>query len=94
VLSAANAGEALLISEQKPKVDLLLTDVVMPIMNGRQLSERLRIHYPDLPVMYMSGYHDDEVLRGMLGSPDVIYLQKPVRRELLLRQLRELLDRR
>ena len=44
--------------------------------------------------MYMSGYHDDEVLRGMLGSPDVIYLQKPVRRELLLLQLRELLDRR
>jgi two-component system, cell cycle sensor histidine kinase and response regulator CckA len=94
VLSAANAGEALLISEQKPKVDLLLTDVVMPIMNGRQLSERLRVHYPNLPVMYMSGYHDDEVLRGMLGSPDVVYLQKPVRRELLLLQLRELLDRR
>jgi len=94
VLTAANAGEAMLISEQRPKLDLLLTDVVMPIINGRQLAERLRVHYPDLPVMYMSGYHDDEVLRGMLGSPDVVYLQKPVRRELLLLQLRELLGRR
>jgi PAS domain S-box-containing protein len=94
VLSAANAGEALLISEQKPRVDLLLTDVVMPIMNGRQLSERLRVHYPELPVIFMSGYHDDEVLRGMLGSPDVVYLQKPVRRDMLVEKLRELLDRR
>jgi len=94
VLDASNAGEALLISEQQPALDLLLTDVVMPIMNGRQLAERLRAHHPKLPVMYMSGYHDDEVLRGMLGSSDVVYLQKPVRRELLLAQLRELLDRR
>jgi PAS domain S-box-containing protein len=94
VLSAANAGEAMLISEQQPQLDLLLTDVVMPIINGRQLAERLRVQYPTLPVMYMSGYHDDDVLRGMLGSPDVVYLQKPVRRELLLIQLRELLDRR
>jgi PAS domain S-box-containing protein len=94
VLVAANAGEALLISEQRPQIDLLLTDVVMPIMNGRQLAERLRVQYPKLPVVYMSGYHDDEVLRGMLGSPGVGYLQKPVRREVLAQKLRELLDTR
>jgi CheY-like chemotaxis protein len=92
VLGAANAGEALLIAEQHHKIDLLLTDVVMPIMNGRQLAERLRAMVPGLRVVFMSGYHDDEVLREMTAASDVMHLQKPVPRDVLVEKLREMLD--
>jgi CheY-like chemotaxis protein len=89
VLGAANAGEALLIAEQRRDIDVLLTDVVMPIMNGRQLAERLHAMLPGMRIAFMSGYHDDEVLRGMTG---VVHLQKPVPRAVLVEKLRELLD--
>ncbi|HSN27518.1 MAG TPA: PAS domain S-box protein, partial [Kofleriaceae bacterium] len=92
VLGAANAGEALLIAEQRSDIDVLLTDVVMPIMNGRQLAERLRAMSPGLRVAFMSGYHDDEVLREMAGASGVVHLQKPVPRDVLVEKLRELLD--
>jgi two-component system cell cycle sensor histidine kinase/response regulator CckA len=92
VLGAANAGEALLIAEQHREIDLLLTDVVMPIMNGRQLAERLRAMVPGLRVVFMSGYHDDEVLREMTAAADVMHLQKPVPRDVLVEKLREMLD--
>jgi PAS domain S-box-containing protein len=94
VLVAANAGEAILLAEQEPKIDLMVTDVIMPIMDGRRLAERLRVHLSGLPVVYMSGYQNDEALRGMLASPNVSYLQKPVRPDVLLSRVREALDRR
>jgi PAS domain S-box-containing protein len=94
VLVAANAGEAILLAEQEPKIDLMVTDVIMPIMDGRRLAERLRVHLSGLPVVYMSGYQNDDALRGMLASPNVSYLQKPVRPDVLLSRVREALDRR
>jgi PAS domain S-box-containing protein len=94
VLVASNAGEAILLAEQEPKIDLMVTDVIMPIMDGRRLAERLRVHLSGLPVVYMSGYQNDDALRGMLASPNVSYLQKPVRPEILLSRVREALDRR
>ena len=92
VLVAANAGEALLLAEQARQLDVLLTDVVMPVMDGRQLAARLRAGRPRLPVIFMSGYHEDDVLSDLVASDDVAYLEKPIRRDQLVRKLREVLE--
>jgi DNA-binding NarL/FixJ family response regulator len=93
VLEAQSGDEALLIDAlQLAKISLLLTDLVMPRMNGRQLSEQLVQSNPRLRVLFMSGYTDDAVVRlGVLHS-DIAFLQKPILPEELVRKVRELLD--
>ena len=75
-------------------VDLVLTDVVMPLLNGRELSERLALERPQLPVLFMSGYTDDDVVRRGLLDPDAPFLQKPFMAADLSRKVREVLDSR
>jgi PAS domain S-box-containing protein len=89
VLEAADPQEALRLGASR--VDLLLTDVVMPRMSGRQLSERIRVLHPALPVLFMSGYTDDAVLREGV-SQGVPFLQKPIQPEVLAGKVREVLD--
>jgi two-component system cell cycle sensor histidine kinase/response regulator CckA len=91
VLAAADAGEALLLGEQRgSEVSLVLTDVIMPGMNGRQLVQRLFPRCPAAKVMFMSGYADDAIERlDVLGHD---FLRKPFSGETLVRKVRAVLD--
>jgi len=93
VLEARNAGEALLICEQHTGlVHLMLTDVVMPRMGGRDLYERLRPWHPEMKVLYMSGYTDDAAIQQGLIDAGSEFLEKPFSPELLALKLRQVLD--
>lgn len=93
VLTAANAGEALLECErQGERIQLVLTDVVMPKMSGQELVHRLERLSPRLRVLYMSGYTDDAVvLRGVLGA-STHFIAKPFSAPDLLERVRQVLD--
>jgi two-component system cell cycle sensor histidine kinase/response regulator CckA len=93
VLEAQNAKDALIVHERhEDPIHLMLTDVVMPGLNGRELARRLVPLRPGMKVLYMSGYtqraiSDDEDL-----GPGTAFLQKPFTAEVLVRRVRELLD--
>ncbi|HEX6879870.1 MAG TPA: PAS domain-containing protein, partial [Terriglobales bacterium] len=91
VLSAASGEEALLIAEQEQNgFGLLLTDVVMPKMNGRQLAGLLQERWPSLKTILMSGYIDDSVFR--LGCDEThLFLQKPFKLAALAAKIRDIL---
>jgi signal transduction histidine kinase/ActR/RegA family two-component response regulator len=93
VLSAADGGEAaFLFQKVEGAVDLLVTDVVMPDVNGRELAETLRIEKPELKVLFTSGYADSEVIHQGVLDADTHFLSKPFTAASLAQKVRQVLD--
>ncbi|MET0391330.1 MAG: ATP-binding protein [Polyangiales bacterium] len=95
VLPARDAVEAQAVAARYGgRIDLLLSDVIMPRMNGPELAERLMVARAELKVLCMSGYPDDNVLRHAVIGADLPFLQKPFTSRSLTAKVREVLDRR
>ncbi len=93
VLAAENGRRAIeLLEDLGGPIDLLVTDAVMPEMNGRELAESLQRRQPDLPVLFVSGYPDDVIASQGVDERSVEFLEKPFGRTSLLRRVREVLD--
>jgi DNA-binding NtrC family response regulator len=92
VLLASAGDQALEIAARhRGHVDLLLTDVLMPGLNGRLLSERLTATRPETRVLYMSGYSDDEILRLGVKKAAAHFIQKPFSVDTLVHKIRQTL---
>ncbi len=93
VLVAADGREAMSLAWEHPTVDLLLTDAIMPGMNGQQLADRLTVLIPGLPVLFTSAYSRG-VLTKRHDDPAVAYLNKPFTAAILTEKIRNVLDTR
>jgi two-component system cell cycle sensor histidine kinase/response regulator CckA len=94
VLEAGDGAQALQRYEAEgDRIDLILTDVVMPRMSGRELVDRVRAMRPSIPVLYMSGYTEDAILRHGVRDASVMLLGKPFTPADLIGKVREVLDK-
>jgi len=92
VLEGSHGDEALLLAERHPEpIDLLLTDVIMPGMTGRELAERMKPSRPQMKVLYMSGYSGNAIARRGILDPGVAYIPKPFTESALASKVREVL---
>ncbi len=93
VLDAENGEDALRISkEHEGSIQLMITDVVMPKMGGKETAERLQPLYPQMKVIYMSGYTDNAIVHHGVLTPGLNFIEKPFSPEGLARKVRETLD--
>jgi two-component system cell cycle sensor histidine kinase/response regulator CckA len=94
VFASAGPEEAMQTAKDtQRKIDLLLTDIVMPRLDGRELANQMIAVRPDLKVLYMSGHGDDAVSHGRAVKRAAILVQKPFTKHTLLQKVREALDR-
>ena len=95
MLESPEPDEALaLCNRHRGRVDLLVTDYIMPRMNGHELAARVVAAHPETRVLYMSGYAKDSSSKRGLGLSDVVFLSKPFTAEALARRVREALGGR
>lgn len=95
VLEAASAQDAMqLLEEHRDKVALIITDVVMPGTDGRELSIMARRLCPTLPVLFTSGFTDDTVIRHGIQHDQVPFIEKPYSPNALAKKVRQVLDER
>jgi len=93
VLHARSGPEAVALAQAHPwTIHLLLTDVVMPSMSGRELADILQKTHPDMKVLYTSGYTADAIVRHGVSAAAVAFIQKPMSPPALARKVREVLD--
>ena len=94
LIEAMNGREALQMAEAyEGEIDLLLTDLVMPQMGGKELAEQLQLLYPQLKIIFVSGYSDDAFTNGGKLEPNLNFMQKPFSPGHLARKVRAVLDR-
>ena len=89
VLSASDGEQALTLAAQQQRLDLLITDVVMPKLNGTELAKRLRVNRPNIPILFISGLMGEGSLAGKQANSG--FLAKPVTQEGLAAKLQNLL---
>ncbi len=95
VMEAGNGDEALAaLAKTNGDIDLVVSDVVMPGMGGKELDEALQVLRPELPLLFMSGYPGEEVAQRGLLDPAASFIQKPFSPEQLVHRVRSLLDRK
>ena len=95
VLTARHGKEALAYLEQMGgSVDLMITDLVMPVMGGRELTEEVRLRYPDLLVVWMSGHPREVELRSADLTKDPAFLQKPIPHRVLFETIAQIFQKR
>jgi two-component system, cell cycle sensor histidine kinase and response regulator CckA len=95
VQEASSGEDALLLAERsREKIDLLMTDVLMPGMNGRELADLLLARDASLKVLFLSGQTEDMVARQGIVHTNVAFLQKPFAIDVLSEKLKHVLDRR
>jgi len=93
ILEASNAKEALVIAREfEGVIHLVLTDVVMPDMTGKELVFRLKSSRPDIKVLYASGYTDNSIVHQGILDPEVAFLPKPFAVKSLISKVREVID--
>ena len=93
VVAAGTPGEAITIAQEYTgDIDLLLTDVVMPEMNGRDLANNILLLYPNLKGLFMSGYTANVIAHHGVLDEGVNFIQKPFSRKKLSAKVREVLD--
>ena len=93
ILETSSPREALIICEKHEEpIQMMVTDVILPEMNGRELAKKITSLYPEIKVVYISGYTDDVIVHhGVLGE-GINFLQKPFTVRDLTRKVREVLD--
>lgn len=93
VLTAANGAAGLQTGEEfQGRIDLVLTDVIMPLMSGRELIDKWKVFRPESKVLYMSGFTDDAIIHHGVLDDGVFFLQKPFSPDSLAAKVREVLD--
>jgi YesN/AraC family two-component response regulator len=79
-------------NNNKPTIDLLLTDVIMPKMNGKELADRLSQKYPGLKIIFFSGYTDEGIVQHGILQSGTEFIHKPFSQQTLVQKIRNVLD--